>query len=95
MTIRECMLFIYNKQKTITDEKELKVLDKIRKMITYYRQILTYLSMLIDDYYDYSKESKRNNNRYDMIKETRKKIENNSINQKNIEEIKECIYKNR
>ncbi len=33
----------------ITDEKELKVLDKIRKMITYYRQILTYLSMLIDD----------------------------------------------
>ena len=33
----------------ITDEKELKVLDKIRKMIIYYRQILTYFSMLIDD----------------------------------------------
>ena len=33
----------------ITDEKELKVLEKIRKMIIYYRQILTYFSMLIDD----------------------------------------------
>ena len=33
----------------INDEKELKVLDKIRKMIIYYRQILTYFSMLIDD----------------------------------------------
>lgn len=33
----------------ITDEKELKVLDKIRKMIIYYRQILTYFSMFIDD----------------------------------------------
>lgn len=31
------------------DEKEIKVLNKIRKMIVYYRQILTYLSMLIDD----------------------------------------------
>lgn len=35
----------------------------------------------------------QNHNRYDMIKETQKKIENNSI--KDIEEIKECIYKNR
>ena len=81
MTIRECMLFIYNKQKTITDEKELDFLDSV----------FTYLV----DYYDHSKESKRNNNRYDMIKETQKKIENNSINQKDIEEMKECIYKNR
>lgn len=31
------------------DEKDIKVLNKIRKMIVYYRQILTYLSMLIDD----------------------------------------------
>lgn len=29
MTIRECMLFIYNKQKTITDEKELDFLDSV------------------------------------------------------------------
>lgn len=81
MTIRECMLFIYNKQQTITDEKELDFLDSV----------FTYLV----DYYDHSKESKRNNNRYDMIKETQKKIENNSIDKKDIEEIKECIYKNR
>ena len=38
---------------------------------------------------------KRNHNRYDMIKETQKKIENNSIDKKDIEEIKECIYENR
>ena len=34
---------------SIVNEKELNVLDKIRKYIVYYRQILTYLSMLIDD----------------------------------------------
>ena len=34
---------------SIVNEKELNVLDKIRKYIIYYRQILTYLSMLIDD----------------------------------------------
>lgn len=45
MTIRECMLFIYNKQKTITDEKELDFLDSVFKYLV--------------DYYDYSKESKK------------------------------------
>ena len=34
---------------SISSEKEINVLDKIRKYIIYYRQILTYLSMLIDD----------------------------------------------
>ena len=34
---------------SIVDDKESLVLDKIRKYIIYYRQILTYLSMLIDD----------------------------------------------
>lgn len=34
---------------TIIEQKEIRVLDKIRKFIVYYRQILTYLSMLIDD----------------------------------------------
>jgi hypothetical protein len=34
---------------SISSEKEMNVLDKIRKYIIYYRQILTYLSMLIDD----------------------------------------------
>lgn len=33
----------------ISDPHEMKVLEKIRKYIVYYRQILTYLSMLIDD----------------------------------------------
>ncbi|MEI0516480.1 hypothetical protein [Brachyspira murdochii] len=45
MTIRECMLFIYNKKESITDEKELDFLDSV----------FTYLV----DYYDYSKESKK------------------------------------
>lgn len=45
MTIRECMLFIYNKQKSITDEKELDFLDSV----------FTYLV----DYYDHSKESNK------------------------------------
>ena len=35
----------------------------------------------------------QNNNRWNIIKETSKKLEDNSI--KYIEEIKECIYKNR
>ena len=34
---------------TIFEGKESEVLDKIRKYIVYYRQILTYLSMLIDE----------------------------------------------
>ena len=34
---------------TINEGQESQVLDKIRKYIIYYRQILTYLSMLIDD----------------------------------------------
>ena len=40
---------------------------------------------------------KRNqkNNRYNMIKEAYKKLEDNSINKKDIQDIKECIYKNR
>ncbi|MEI0539089.1 hypothetical protein [Brachyspira pulli] len=45
MTIRECMLFIYNKKESITDEKELDFLDSV----------FTYLV----DYYDHSKESKK------------------------------------
>ncbi|PCG20578.1 hypothetical protein [Brachyspira sp. G79] len=35
----------------------------------------------------------QNHNRWDMIKETSKKLEDNSI--EDIEKIKECIYKNR
>ena len=34
---------------TINEGKETEVLEKIRKYIVYYRQILTYLSMLIDE----------------------------------------------
>ena len=34
---------------SVIHDKESQVLDKIRKYIIYYRQILTYLSMLIDD----------------------------------------------
>lgn len=44
MTIRECLLFAYNKKENITDEKELDFLDSV----------FTYLV----DYYDYSKEGR-------------------------------------
>lgn len=58
MTIRECLLFAYNKKENITDEKELDFLDSV----------FTYLV----DYYDYSKEGREKkeneNNRWDMIK---------------------------
>ncbi|MEI0510798.1 hypothetical protein [Brachyspira intermedia] len=34
-------------------------------------------------------------NRWDMIKSITKKLENNSIDKKDIKEIKDCIYKTR
>ena len=34
---------------SINEGQETQVLEKIRKYIVYYRQILTYLSMLIDE----------------------------------------------
>ena len=34
-------------------------------------------------------------NRWDMIKDTSRKLENNSIDKKDIEKIKDCIYKTR
>lgn len=45
MTIRECMLYIQNKKEIVNDAKELDFLDSV----------FTYLV----DYYDYSKESKK------------------------------------
>ncbi len=33
----------------ILDDEEFQILDQIKKYITYYRQVLTYLSMLMDD----------------------------------------------
>ena len=44
MTVRECLVYIYNKKESITDKKELDFLDSV----------FTYLV----DYYDYSKEGK-------------------------------------
>lgn len=56
-----------------------------------YRELADWLI----DYKRLKEDKEKIKNRWNMIKETQKKIENNSINQKDIEEIKECIYKNR
>ncbi|MEI0447892.1 hypothetical protein R4J03_12660 [Brachyspira intermedia] len=41
------------------------------------------------------KEKEDQYNRWDMIKDTSRKLENNSIDKKDIEKIKDCIYKTR
>ena len=55
-----------------------------------YKQLADWL---ID--YKRLKEKEDQYNRWDMIKDTSRKLENNSIDKKDIEKIKDCIYKTR
>ena len=84
-TLDETITFYKKKYKLLKDYDPLRASE--------YKQLYEWL----EDYkiLKEKEEIKEMNNRWNMIKETQKKIENNSINQKDIEEIKECIYKNR
>ena len=81
-TLDEAITF-YKKKYKLLENYDIKKAEE-------YKQLADWL---ID--YKRLKEKEDQYNRWDMIKDTSRKLENNSIDKKDIEKIKDCIYKTR
>ena len=81
-TLDEAITFYKKKYNLLKDYDPLRAEE--------YKQLYEWL-----EDYKRLKEKEDQYNRWDMIKDTSRKLENNSIDKKDIEKIKDCIYKTR